>query len=171
MWGNALRFNKPAITIQQQAQLMIDRGLVVKDRTRLERELRTIGYYRLSAYWLHFEEPAPHGKTRSKIFKQGTRHENVIDHYIFDRKLRLIIMEAIERIEVAVRASWTNRFALAHGSHAQIVTNHFRNPWEHASMVSKLGNGVKRSKEVFITHYLEKYTEPYMPPIWAELKR
>lgn len=162
-----MNFSKLPTTIEQQADLMANRGLVVADRDRLLRELRTIGYYRLSAYWLPFEIPPAPGQTRSKQFRTGTRHEQVIDLYIFDRKLRLTIMEAIERIEVALRASWTNRFALAHGPHAHLDPTLFINPWAHARMLAKLADTVEDSQETFVTHYKNKYTEPYMPPLWV----
>jgi abortive infection bacteriophage resistance protein len=166
MWGCVLRFSKPATTIEHQAQLLIDRGLVVKDRIRLERELRTIGYYRLSSYWLPFEQKALTPKTQSKVFKQGTRHEDVIECYIFDRKLRLIVMEAIERLEVAARASWTNRLALAHGPHAYCDPANFRDGRAHRDCLNRLKQSVDRSNDLFVKHYRDRYSDPPMPPLW-----
>jgi abortive infection bacteriophage resistance protein len=161
------RYNKPATTIDDQADLLIERGLVVPDRARLLLELRTIGYYRLSAYWLPFETPPPAGQTRSKRFMPGTRHEDIIDLYIFDRKLRLLVMEAIERLEIAVRASWTYRLSLACGPHAHLDPGHFDDPWSHAAQVAKLAGDINSSGEVFVEHYKRTYTTPYMPPLWV----
>lgn len=160
-------FDKPPTTIESQADLMVKRGLVVTDRERLLRELQTIGYYRLSAYWLPFEIRPQIGQTRSKRFCPGTRHEDVIDLYIFDRKLRLMVMEAIERIEVALRASWTNSLALAHGAHAHLDPRLFKDPWVHAQMLAKLVMTLQGSQETYVKHYREKYTEPFMPPLWV----
>ena len=100
--------------------------------------LLTVGYYRLSAYWLPYEEPPQLGQTRSKRFRAGTRLEDVIDVYIFDRKLRLLVTEAIERIEIAVRSRWTNRLTLAHGAHAYMDTTLFQSGWTHARMIAAL---------------------------------
>ena len=75
--------------------------------------MRAIGYYRLSAYWLPFEDAPAAGQTRSRRFSGGTTWDDVIDLYAFDRRLRLLIMEATERFEVAVRSSWTNALTLA----------------------------------------------------------
>lgn len=162
-----MRYAKPATTIDQQAELMASRGLVIRDEVRLKRELSTIGYYRLSGYWLHFEEPPQNGATRSKRFKSGTRHEDVIDLYIFDRKLRLRIMEAIERLEVAVRASWTYRLSLAAGSHGHLDPANFRDRAKHTERLQRLDEAVRKSNEQFIRHYTGKYTRPPEPPIWA----
>lgn len=162
-----MQYAKQPTTVDQQAALIASRGLVVRDEARLKRELLTIGYYRLSGYWLHFEEPPTNGDTRSKRFKSGTRHEDVIDLYIFDRKLRLRIMEAIERLEVAVRASWTYRLSLAAGSHAHLDPANFRDRHKHAERLQRLKEAVAKSNEQFIRHYTRKYTRPPEPPIWA----
>ena len=174
MTGNAAKvepgkgpYNKPAIAIQQQVSQLIDRGLIVTDRTRLERELATIGYYRLSAYWLPFEFPPRSGQTRSKRFRPDVRHEDIIDLYIFDRKLRLLVMEAIERIEIAVRASWTYRMALNKGPHAHLEQANFRDLVEYAKALTKLAGDIERSSDLPVNHYRDTYASPRLPPLWV----
>ncbi|WP_052129437.1 Abi family protein [Sphingomonas sp. 35-24ZXX] len=159
-------YDKPATTIAQQLDLLRDRGMQWEDENLVERWLQTVGYYRLSAYWLPFEQEPPEGQTRSKVFRPETRFEAIIDIYVFDRKLRLIVMEAIERIEIALRARWTNRLSLASGAHAHIDRAAFTEPWQHAQMVAALNRPVTSSQERFVKHYLEKYDAPYVPPLW-----
>jgi abortive infection bacteriophage resistance protein len=160
-------YNKPATTIEQQARLLTDRGMGCTDAAEMHRYLETIGYYRLSAYWLPMELPPAAGHVRSKDFRPGVTFDDVIAIYIFDRKLRMLVMEAIERIEIQVRARWTNLLTLAHGPHAHLDTANFNNPWEHTSMVATLVSVVQGSSETFVLHYLHKYATPYMPPLWA----
>ena len=126
----------------------------------------TVGYYRLSAYWLPMELPPHVGQTRSKQFPPGTNFSDVVDIYVFDRKLRLLIMEAIDRFEIAVRSRWTNRLALAHGSHAHMHSEHFMDGFKHASMYAKLSQRCADSSEVFVDHYRKKYSDPFLPPLW-----
>ena len=132
----------------------------------MRRWLETVGYYRLSAYWLPYELPAPVGQTRSKAFLRGTKFSDIVDIYVFDRKLRLLMMEAIDRFEIAVRARWTNRFSLAHGSHAHMDCTSFQDGSEHSRMYAKIAQSAQASREVFIEHYRAKYTEPFLPPLW-----
>lgn len=132
----------------------------------MRRWLTTVGYYRLSAYWLPFELPPPKGKVRSKRFPAGTNFSEIVDIYVFDRKLRLIIMEAIDRFEIAVRARWTNRFSIAHGSHAHMIASNFLDGFKHAQMYSKIAQRSADSSEVFIEYYRQKYTDPFLPPLW-----
>lgn len=162
-----MEYNKPATTVEAQVAQLCARGLVCPDVSRAVRHMRTIGYYRLSAYWLPFEDPPAPGETRSKRFSGGTSWDDVIELYSFDRKLRLLVMDGIDRAEVAVRASWTNRLTLVHGSHAHLNTDLFLNGFEHARMVAQMAATVEKSKEVFVEHYRSKYTKPYLPALWS----
>ncbi len=160
-------YNKPPTTLDQQADLLVARGMACPDPDEVRRYLGAIGYYRLSAYWLPMETPATGDQVRSKAFKPGVSFNDVLAIYVFDRKLRLLVMEAIERIEIHVRASWTNRMTLAHGPHAHLDPRLFVNGWEHAQMTATLAKAVQESSETFIKHYLRKYKAPYMPPLWS----
>lgn len=159
-------YNKPATTIDGQIQLLLDRGMT-GDCDLIRRWLETVGYYRLSAYWLPYELPAVGEKTRTKRFKPGATFDQIVDIYVFDRKLRLLVTEAIERIEIALRSRWTNRLALAHGSHAHLDATVFQSGYDHIGLLSSLANRAKDSNEVFVEHYRQKYAEPFMPPLWV----
>ncbi|CCA89816.1 Abi family protein [Novosphingobium sp. PP1Y] len=159
-------YDKPATTIDDQIRLMTERGMS-GDETLMRRWLETVGYYRLSAYWLPFELPAGNGQTRTKSFQPGTRFETIVDIYVFDRKLRLLVMEAIERIEIALRSRWTNRLTRAHGSHAHLDAGAFQSGYDHINLLSSLANRARDSNEVFVEHYRQKYAEPFMPPLWV----
>lgn len=165
--GLEMRYSKPALSVSTQAQLLLDRGLVCDNRERLEHYLANIGYYRLSAYLLPFEQPSNNSDSRNHQFLPNTTFEQVLNLYVFDRKLRLLVMEAIERIEVAARTRWASAMALSHGSHAHMNSAAFKDPWQHASIVARVSKELQDSNETFVLHYRKKYTYPYLPPIWA----
>jgi abortive infection bacteriophage resistance protein len=160
-----LQYQHLPTTIDQQIEFLQSRGMV-GDEELMRRWLKTVGYYRLSAYWLPWELPPADGETRSKRFPPNTNFSDIVDIYIFDRQLRLLVMEAIDRFEIAVRARWTNLFSLAHGSHAHMDPKNFQNGFDYARMFSKISSTVEQSSEVFIEHYRDKYTSPYLPPLW-----
>ncbi|XXG32323.1 MAG: Abi family protein [Ferrovum myxofaciens] len=58
-----------------------------------------MNYYRLRAYWLPFETTLPGGEHQ---FRTGTTFSDVIGIYQFDRALRLLLLDAIERIEISL---------------------------------------------------------------------
>ena len=98
---------KPPLTIKQQIQLLKSRKIVIGDELIVERILTTVGYYRLTAYLFPFR-----GKDASDDYAPGTSIEKVWRYYRFDRSLRFLLIDAIERIEVAVKAMIVSRFTL-----------------------------------------------------------
>lgn len=73
--------------------------MMIPDEKRAFHILFSISYYRLSAYWYTFYK-LPHNDHQ---FKEGTNFELVYDTYKFDRKLRILLFDQIERIEIALR--------------------------------------------------------------------
>lgn len=161
-----MHYNKPPTTIDEQIDLLVGRGMQ-GDAALMRRWLETVGYYRLSAYWLPFEVPPAKDHTRSKQFVPDVQFDTIVDIYVFDRKLRLLVMEAIERIEIALRSRWTNRLSLAHGAHAHLDAAAFQSGHEHIGMLSALANRTRDSSEVPVEHYRRKYSSPFMPPLWS----
>lgn len=162
-----MKFEKIPTTIPAQVALLQERGMAMSDVPEVEKWLRSVGYYRLSAYWLSFEVPPPEGQTRSKRFVEGTSFEQVTARYVFDRRLRLLLLEAIERVEIHVRSRWTFHLAHAKGAHAHLDASSFRAARFHAELLAKLAKSAEKSDETFIVHYREKYKQPYLPPLWA----
>ena len=132
-----MRFAKPPETIEQQIDRLIRRGFEI--------------------------EPANGGDHR---FREGTTFEQVLDRYVFDRELRLLVLDAIERIEVSVRTQWAYHLSHAHGSHAHLNRTLYSNQRDYTDRVASLTNEVGRSRETFIKHLTETYDES-LPPIWA----
>jgi abortive infection bacteriophage resistance protein len=79
-------FLKPPTTFSQQVSLLQQRGMTVDNSAEAEFYLRHLNYYRLSAYWLPFE--ADHA---SHHFKSNTHFNDVLNLYVFDRELRLLL--------------------------------------------------------------------------------
>lgn len=162
-----MQYTKPALSIQAQAVQLQQRGLITGDTARLERYLKHIGYYRLSAYCLIYEIPPAAGQARAHQFQPNTSFEQVLALYVFDRKLRLLVMEAIERCEVSVRTGWAHAMAMRYGAHAHMDSALFKDPWQHMQDLAKIAKDTKDSRETFVEHYRNNYTSPLLPPIWA----
>ncbi|NOR25461.1 MAG: hypothetical protein GQ542_13955, partial [Desulforhopalus sp.] len=92
----------------ESVSLLQRRGLIVEDKERVKRYLRTIGYYRLLSATIGYYRLSgyflPFSLSRDQ-FHTGTKFSDILDLYIFDRKLHLLMMDAMERIEVAVRTT------------------------------------------------------------------
>ncbi len=112
-----LEYTKPPKTYQEQIELLISRGLIIKDTKRAERHLSAISYYRLSAYMLPYKQWDENGFTDK--YKLGTTWNQVHDLYVFDRKFRILIFDAIERLEIAIRTQIIYQLSHKYGSHWQ----------------------------------------------------
>ncbi len=159
-------YGKLALSYADQVQLLVDRGLHVPDRAVAEEVLARIGYYRLSGYWHLF-------KQADNRFETGAAFSQAVDFYEFDRRLRLLVMDAIERVEIHLRTAIT--YTLGHdlGPFAHEDTHSFRHDFgdrnghiTHASWLADLHKEAQRSRETFVDTYRTKYDGFPALPIW-----
>ena len=155
-------FTKPALTWDEQIALLASRGLHIPDKDQARHYLSHINYYRLTGYWLPFE--ADHATHR---FKDQVSFADVLNLYIFDREFRLLLLDAIERVEVSLRTQWAYHMAHRHGPHSYLEAQHATNLGLHSRHLAKLLEEVARSEEAFIQHYQNTYQHPASPPVWA----
>ena len=87
-------YNKRPLSFEGQLDLLKSRGLTIDYGAKALSYLQEISYYRLSAYFL------PYQQTKDN-FNQGTTFEQIMQTYSFDRDLRLLIFDCIERVEIA----------------------------------------------------------------------
>ena len=154
-------FTKPAISHAEQVLQLQKRGMVIPDPSAAEFYLQHLNYYRLGAYWLPFE--ADHA---THDFRPGTPFDDVLNLYVFDRELRLLVLDAIERFEVSARSQWAYHMAHDHHPHAHLNPDIARNHHHWQGNVDKLSKEVGRSDEAFIKHLTQTYQEA-LPPVWA----
>lgn len=140
--------------------MLESRGLIVTDRSRAEHYLANISYYRLSAYTLPFRIP------NTDKFEKDVSFEMVLNLYLFDRKLRLLLFDAFERFEIAFRTQAIYQPAMACGPFWFEDEANFLEKWRVPEQLAKIDEEVNRSKEVFIQHFRTKYTSQPRPPAW-----
>lgn len=142
---------------------LIGRGLEVPDRDRALRYLKFIGYYRLGAYKVPFEIPESGHR-----FKAGVRFDDVLNLYIFDRKLRLHTLDALERVEIAIRATLFDAFSLKHGAFWYLDEKNFQSKENIRRLHSDLRDRLESNKHVNpYAHFQQKYPEMDLPPSWV----
>lgn len=167
-------YAKPALSHAELVARLEQRGLTIPDRGRATRYVRHIGYYRLSPYMIPFQE-----RDGTHIFDPGTTFDDVLTLYVFDRKLRLLVLDALERVEVAIRAALTDTMATRHGPHWYVDRHLFTDRSEHAGLLRTVREEsdaqLRRPAESddsrlnfpsALEHYLTHYGEPELPPSW-----
>jgi len=167
-------YHKAPLAFPDQLQLLENRGLTIPDRDKAISYLKEISYYRLSAYFLPYQ-------VVKDQFNGGVTFDQIIDTYSFDREVRLLVFDCIERIEIAIRTQVIYSMALYYkDSHWQDNKSLFITPF-----YNKIGNLVDpfsdfqaiiskaktaRTPEVFIKHYIDHYSTPANPPSWMCLE-
>lgn len=145
----ALHPPKPFKSLPELVALLSTRGMAMSDAARTERKLGQVGYYRLSGYWFPCRayvladdgqvqiSPLTGKPLRQESFLSGTNFDDVFALYLFDKRLRLLMLDALERIEVFVRS------AIAHevGYHDAMAYQDpaYINPVQLRSYVDKRG--------------------------------
>lgn len=163
-------YSKPFLSYRDQVALLVDKGLAVPDQEDAADKLRRYGYYRLSGYWYTFKAPRTSTSSGPGSMMPGYSFEHAVRLYEFDRTFRLMIMDAVERVEIAMR----HEIAYQLGSidpfaqhRMSLFTPKFwneRKPVWDAREVSNL----KRSRELFAAHYKHKHSLPM--PIWISVE-
>lgn len=154
-------FAKPPTSYSEQVKLLQSRGMTFADESKAAFYLQHLNYYRLAAYWLPFE--SDHA---SHTFQTNTAFETVLQLYVFDRELRLLVLDAIERIEVSIRSQWAYQMAHQHGTHSHLDASLTSNAKHWLDNLALLAKEVHRSSETFIKHLTNTYNEA-LPPVWA----
>ena len=170
-----MKYEKQPISFEAQAERLLARGLTA-DRAELIRRLEAVNYYRLSGYLHPFrqriETPGPGTEvtvTVSDHFKPGTTLELVWERYTFDRRFRLLLMDAIERIEVSVRTRIVQDFSCQHGPFGYLSPQNLPNlkVEDYLKWRTKLAGNSGRSQEAFAKHFFEKYGDEHPElPLW-----
>lgn len=170
---------KPWKSLQEQVDLLKSRGMVISDEERAKQHLSRMGYYRLSGYSYAFRKRVPVPKMPKKTtkvlddFVTGVEFKHVVDLYVFDKSLRLLAMDALERIEVAMRSQIAHvlgeynpiAYLDARYFHLNFTKINGNGLSTHHDWLSKQARLISASKEEFMVHHKGKYGLPV--PIWV----
>jgi abortive infection bacteriophage resistance protein len=156
-----MKYTKLPLTYDQQADLLLQRGLVA-DKAELIAKLTAVSYYRLSAYWYPF-------KQADNSIAPGTTLAIIWRRYTFDRQLRLLVMDAIERVEIAIRSRLVYELVHRQGAFAHLNPATFPGipAAEHQRLLDDLHDSAQRSREVFVDHFQKTYDEFPDLPLWT----
>lgn len=137
---------------------------MIMDEALAQQWLSTVGYYRLSAYW--YPARTIKDQIRSDYFKPGTHFNSATSLYESDRKLRTLIHDGMERIEVALRTKICDQ--LCHSdSLSYRDPSIFRPTFDHEQWMETARRRIERSlrHNEAIRHYNSEYDGNY--PFWV----
>ncbi len=90
-------------------------------------------------------------------FKPNSYFEDVIERYNFDKKLRLILFDAIEYIEIALRTKMIYHLSLNYGGLWYLNSSLFDDSEIYENTIKELEKEFLRSQEIFIKDQRNRY--------------
>lgn len=156
---------KPPTTFKEQVELYKGRNLHVEDSEYAENILQRVNYYRLTAYGLTLKDPL-----NKDQYMDGASFNKMLALYEFDRRLRLLLLGALETIEISFRTHISYETAHKIGPTGYRNKEHFLNETFHQSSLTELNSLVDKSRkgELFVEHHFKKYDGVF--PIWAVIE-
>ncbi|TAH29845.1 MAG: Abi family protein [Cytophagales bacterium] len=155
-----MKYTKPPLDLDKQINNLISKNLIISDINKAKNYLSNINYYRFSGYSYHFLDKS------NDRFRDNVTFDDVLGLYLFDREFRMLIFDAIERIEISFRTQIIYHFSLEFGSNWYENKEIFYDHDLYDEHLSKLKEEIGRSTEVFIDHFKTKYFESENPPAW-----
>ncbi len=152
-------FSKSHLSYEDQIKLLKSRNLIITNEQFALKKLQHLNYYRLSAYFYPFFEE----KNR---FANGTKFEDILQVYYFDKELRNLLFYAIEKIEVYIRTQLSYTLSKSDGVFAYTKKELFHDEKYHQDILTIIEKETNRSKEIFVKEFYSKYDEEYLP-IWS----
>lgn len=167
-------FNKPHLEPLELIAKLRKQGMAIDSRSALP-YLEQVGGYRMKGYWYQWLDQ------EEKVFRHHASFDQVIERYEFDRELRKITSDALERIELMVRAAISNVMSKHEGPHWFTKPELFKPVGRPAAegdqenrkqvkkpLLDRVADEVEwMARKPFIEHYRSKYCEPSLPPSWA----
>ena len=160
-------YNKTAFTIDDQIAQLKFRGLSITESDNAEHFLSHISYYRLAGYWWPMQQESKD----AHLFKPNSKFSDVISLYNFDRELRIIVFDAIEKIEISLRTKLIYHLSHDFGPWWFQTLDIFQNIPEAIKTLATLGEEIERSKDIFIKAHKKKHKDDQrFPPAWKTLE-
>ena len=152
-------YTKQPYTCDQLIELLKNRGLLIEDEVRAKKYLQNVGYFRLTGYMYHLQT-----SDGLHLFRQGTTFNDIILHYQFDKKLRILFLEYLERIEIALRARLTDRFSIPYGFYWYTNRSLYEDIEVCSSINSEILQHYSTPQERFLKAFKNKYSSESLPP-------
>jgi len=159
-----IAYKEPFLSYIEQVNLLKSRGLSFENEPQALNLLECVSYYRLSNYWHPFLEDK-----QNKIFKENANFDAVFELYKFDANLRKIIMEEIEKIEIAVRSKMTYVLSLSNDSFWLENEALFSCSEIYKSLMLSIKKEIDRSDESFVVSFKREYSND-IPPAFMVLE-
>lgn len=146
-------------SFDEQIEILKARGLIIDNIDGAKFILSNINYYRFTAYLLPF-------KTNDDKYNIGTSFKKIYEIYMFDKELRILLMNILGTIEISFRTYIAYALAIAYGTYGYTQSKNFINKGYHIDFLLRLEKEKSNNaNKLFIKHHNDKYDGKL--PIWV----
>ncbi len=146
-------------SLDEQLAILKSRGLAIPDEAAARQFLYQNNYYRVSGYSLTLR--------KQDVFSKNATFQNIVDIYTFDHRLRHILLQYMEIIEVTVKSVYAYEFTRVHGPTGYLEADNFTDRARHAAILAKAETQKARRlpHEAYLKHFVEGLQQEV--PLWA----
>lgn len=151
---------KSFLTVEEQLDLLVSRGLIVRDRDNALNILSRTNYYRFSAYSLTLR--------KNDVFDAGITFDDVYELYRFDDAFRKVIFQYSQYAEISLRSYVAYEFSKKYGALGYMDSGNFENQFYHLDFLTRLQEEIGKSDDVFVFHYKNDFNSVF--PMWVAIE-
>lgn len=155
-----VKYNKPPLSLTDQKNLLMSRGLAVNSDAALDKLLHDFGYARVDSYSEVFT------LSGSSKFRPGTSYSQIWQVINLDEQLRNFLFPYTIRIELAVKAALTETLAQCGGSMGYLDPQLFHDQSHHSVWVKHVKCLWTKTLDKQSVAFRQRYDESEMPPVW-----
>lgn len=153
---------KKPISFEAQIEKLKGKNIIIEDCTESIEFLRCVNYYRFSAYFLPFRGPD------GKCFDRITFHK-IRMIYEFDQRLRSIIIDAIEDIEVYLKTQLAYYHTHVYGEIGYMSPQVFNERHDHITFIKRINRCIDENRNTLVVkHHMQKYNGNF--PLWVVIE-
>ena len=147
-------------TIEDQVSLLSRHGLIIDSEKELARWLECVSYFRLRSCSFPFKESGDEHQPLRSISQK-----DLINHYEFDRRLRLTLIAGIDHVEILIRTQLGLHMTALNGANWYEDPKLFRDINRYYNDLKHIDREVSRSSEVFLIDFFKNHTSGDRPPV------
>lgn len=148
---------KPALTFNEQLELLSSRGLIIKNKGEALDILKRVNYYKLSGYSLQWR--------LNDNFHNEICFKDIYDLYIFNKRFSGLIMDLIESVEGIIKTQIAYYIGHNYGPFGYLEPVNFNSIEWHQKFIVLSEKNIQRNRNLpYIKHNLNKYGKL---PIWV----
>lgn len=159
-------YNKIPANIDSQIEILESRGMIIDDLRFAKKFLAENYFHRFLSYSVPFFCREDHSYNKSYI--KHTKFSDVVRIYEFDSKLRLLILDAIERIEISIKTQFIH-LSWKYGPHFYLSHKLFKDHKLLNDSIERIDYQMRVSNDLLVDEYFAKYDNPNMPPVWVAM--